>query len=62
MNTKKKLGRGYARWAGISKADRSKEMSRVAKELWKKIRAGDMTNPNSAINAGIKYPRIDTQA
>lgn len=23
--------RGYARWKGISKADRSKEMSRVAK-------------------------------
>ena len=42
---KKKLGRGYARWAGISKADRSKEMSRVAKELWKKIKSGNLTTP-----------------
>lgn len=28
---KKKLGRGFARWAGISKKARSAEMSRVAK-------------------------------
>ena len=42
MDTKKKLGRGYARWAGISKADRSKEMSRVAKKLWEKIKKGDL--------------------
>lgn len=45
MKNKKKLGRGYARWAGISKADRSKEMSRVAKELWKKIKSGNLTTP-----------------
>lgn len=37
----KKLGRGYARWKGISKEERSKEMSRVAKKLWEKIRAGE---------------------
>jgi len=40
---KKKLGRGHARWAGISKKDRSKEMSKVAKGLWKKIREGKLT-------------------
>ena len=36
--------RGYARWKGISKKDRSAEMSRVAKKLWEKIRAGKMAN------------------
>lgn len=40
---KKKLGRGYARWKGISKEDRSKEMSRVGKKLWDKIREGKLT-------------------
>ena len=33
---KKKLGRGHARWAGISKKDRSAEMSRIAKIRAKK--------------------------
>ena len=32
--------RGYARWKGISKKDRSAEMSRVAKKLWEKIKDG----------------------
>lgn len=35
--------RGFARWKGVSKEERSKEMSRVAKKLWEKIRAGDLT-------------------
>ena len=47
--TDKTSKRGYARWKGISKEKRSAEMSRVAKKLWEKIRAGEMT-------------KIDTQA
>jgi len=39
----KKSQRGFARWKNIPKAERSKEMSKVAKGLWKKIRAGDLT-------------------
>ena len=45
MKTRQEIGKlgGQKRWKGISKKDRSAEMSRVAKKLWEKIRAGNLT-------------------
>lgn len=34
---------GLKRWANVSKEKRSKEMRERAKQLWAKIRAGELT-------------------